>query len=142
MASTYHCAWMWLFFANKDSPYFTAHFFSRWQTPSSRYQLSSGLIQVSSLDIGTQLEPNIHYCCCSVIQSCPFVTPWMAAPQASLSSAIFQSWLKLMSFQSVMPYNHLILCHPLFLMPSVFPSIRVFSNELAVRIKWPKYWLY
>ena len=63
-----------------------------------------------------------------------------AACQASLSFTNSQSLLKLMSIESVMPSNHLILCHPLLLLPSIFPSIRVFSNELALHIKWPKYW--
>ena len=66
--------------------------------------------------------------------------PWTAAHQASLSITISQSLLKLMSIESVMPSNHLILCHPLLLPSSIFPSIRVFSNELAVPIRWPKYW--
>ena len=69
-----------------------------------------------------------------------FATPWTAALQASLSSTIFWSLLKLMSVESVMPSNHLIVCHPLLLLPSVFPSIKVFSNELALCIRWPKYW--
>ena len=67
------------------------------------------------------------------------VTPWTAAHQASLSSTISLNLLKLMSIESVMPSNHLILCHPL-LLTSTFPSIRVFSNELALHIRWPKYW--
>ena len=66
-----------------------------------------------------------------------FATPWTAAPQASLST---QSLPKLMSIEAVMPSNHLILCHPLLLLPSIFPSIRVFSNESALHIRWPKYW--
>ena len=69
-----------------------------------------------------------------------FVTPWTAARQASLSITNFQSLLKLMSIESVMPSNHLILCRPLLLLPSIFPSIRVFSNESVLRIRWPKYW--
>ena len=70
-----------------------------------------------------------------------FATPWTAAHQASLSFTISQSLLKLMSIETVMPSNHLILCHPLLLLPSVFPSIRVFfSNESVLHIKWPKYW--
>ena len=69
-----------------------------------------------------------------------FVTPWTAACQASLSFAISQSLLKLMSIELVMPSNHLILCHPLLLLPSVFPSIKVFSNESALYIRWPTYW--
>ena len=69
-----------------------------------------------------------------------FVTPWTAAHQASLSITNSQSLLKLMSIESVMPSNHLILCHPLLILPSILPSIRVFSNESALRIRWPKYW--
>ena len=67
------------------------------------------------------------------------VTPWTAARQASLSITNSQSPLKPMSIKSVMPSNHLILCHPHLLLPSVFPSIRVFSNE-SVHLRWPKYW--
>ena len=69
-----------------------------------------------------------------------FATPWTAACPASLSFTISQKLLKLMSTESVMPSNHLILCRPLLLLPSIFPSIRVFSNESALRIRWPKYW--
>ena len=69
-----------------------------------------------------------------------FATPWTAARQASLSITNSQSLLKLMSIESVMPSNYLILCHPLLLLLSIFPSIRVFSNESALRIRWPKYW--
>ena len=69
-----------------------------------------------------------------------FVTPWTAACQASLSITNSRSFLKLMSIESVMPSNHLILCRPLRLLPSIFPSIRIFSNESVLRIKWPKYW--
>ena len=69
-----------------------------------------------------------------------FATPWTAARQASLSIANSQSLLKLMSIESVMPSNHLTLCHPLPLLPSICPSIRVFSNESVLHIKWPKYW--
>ena len=68
-----------------------------------------------------------------------FATPWTAACQASLSITNFRSLLELMSIESVIPSNHLILCHPLLLPPSIFPSIRVFSNESVPRIKWPKY---
>ena len=68
-----------------------------------------------------------------------FATPWTAACQAFLSITNSQSLLKLMSIESAMPSNHLILCHPLLLPPSIFPSIRVFSNGSALRIKWPKY---
>ena len=69
-----------------------------------------------------------------------FVTPWTAACQASLSITTSQSLLKLMSIKLVMPSNHLILCRPLFLLPSIFLSIGVFSNESVLHIRWPKYW--
>ena len=69
-----------------------------------------------------------------------FASPWTAACQASLSFTISQSLLKLMPIESVMPSNHLILCRPLLLLPSIFPSIWVFSNESALHIRWPKYW--
>ena len=69
-----------------------------------------------------------------------FVTPWTAACQASLSITNSRSLLKLMSIKSVMPSNHLILCRPLFLLPSIFPCIRIFSNESVLHIRWPKYW--
>ena len=89
------------------------------------------------------------HCCHSVAQfssvwslSCLqlFATPWTAACQASLSIANSWSLLRLMSIESVMPSNHVFLCHPLILLFSVFPSIRVFSNKSALRIRWPKYW--
>ena len=69
-----------------------------------------------------------------------FAIPWTAGPQTSLSLTISQSLLKLMSIESVMPSNHLIHCHALFLPPSIFPSIRVFSNEWALCVRWPKFW--
>ena len=68
-----------------------------------------------------------------------FVTPWTAARQASLSFTNSRNLLKLTSIESVMPCNHLILCHPLLLPPSIFPSIRVFSNQSVLHIRWPKY---
>ena len=77
----------------------------------------------------------------SVAQSRPtYVTPWTAAGQVSLSITNFQSLLKLMSNESVIPSNHLVLCHPVLLLPSVFPSIRVSSNKSSLCIRWPKYW--
>ena len=77
----------------------------------------------------------------SVTQSCPTLCdPWPAARQASLSITNSQSLLKLMSIESVMPFNHIILCCPLLLPPSIFPSISVFSNESVLHIRWPKYW--
>ena len=69
-----------------------------------------------------------------------FVTPWTAAHQASLSFTISRSLLKLMCIESVMPSNHLILCRPLLLLPLIFPSIMVFSNESVLHIRWPRYW--
>ena len=69
-----------------------------------------------------------------------FVTPWTLAHQAFLSFTISQSLLKLMAIESMMPSNQPILCHPLHLLPSIFPSIRVFSNESVLHIKWPKFW--
>ena len=69
-----------------------------------------------------------------------FMTPWTAAHQASLSITNSRSLFKLMPIKSVMPSNHLILCRPLFLPPSIFPSIRVFSNESVLPIRWPNYW--
>ena len=80
----------------------------------------------------------LSFCCHSVVSDS--ATPWTTACQASLSFTISQSVLKLMSIESVMPSNHLILCHPRLLLPSVFPSIRVFSSESALPIRWPKYW--
>ena len=69
-----------------------------------------------------------------------FATPWTAAHQASLFFTISWNLLKLMSIESMMPSNHLILCRPLLLLPSIFPSITVFFNELVLHIRWPKYW--
>ena len=80
-------------------------------------------------------------CCCSVAKSCLTLHyPMDCSTQASLPFTLFWSLLKLMSIESVMPSNHLILCHPFLLLPSIFPSMRVFSNELALHIRWPKYW--
>ena len=87
------------------------------------------------------MEYNLQTCCSQSL-SCVrlFVTPWTKACQVSLSFTIFQNVSKLISIESVMPFNHLILCHPLLLLASIFPSIRVFSHESALRIRWPKYW--
>ena len=80
------------------------------------------------------------YCCCSVAKSyLTLCDPWTAAHQGSLAFIISWSWLKLMSIESVIPSNHLFLYRPLLLLPSIFPSIRVFSSELALHIRWPKY---
>ena len=81
------------------------------------------------------IEVTVQFSCIQL-----FVTPWTAAHQASLSITNFQSLIKLMSIESVMPSNHLILCRLLLLLPSIFPSIRVFSNESVLHIRWPKYW--
>ena len=79
--------------------------------------------------------------CCPVAESCPTLCdPMNGSAPASLSFTISRSLLKLMSIESVMPSNHLNLCHPLFLLPSIFPSIRVVSSESALHIRWPKYW--
>ena len=88
--------------------------------------------------ISSLAYPSVQFS--SVAQSWLFATPWIAALQASLS--ITNSWnlLKLMSIKSVMPSSHLILCRPLLLLPPFPPSIRVFSNESALRMRWPKYW--
>ena len=91
-----------------------------------------------------------HIFCCSVqfssVQSLSrvrlFATPWIAARQASLSITNSRSSLRLTSIESVMPSSHLILCHPLILRPSIPPSIRVFSNESTLHMRWPKYWSY
>ena len=69
-----------------------------------------------------------------------FGTPWTSACRASMSSPVSQSLLKLMSIGSVMPSNHLVLCHSLLLLPSIFPRIKTFSNESVICIRWPKYW--
>ena len=83
-----------------------------------------------------QMEPSVQLFSCVWL----FVTPWTAACQASLSITNSQSLLKFMSIELVMPSSHLILCRPLLPMPSIFPSIRVFSNESVLCIRWPKYW--
>ena len=97
---------------------------------------------------------SLHPCCCKWLYFIPFSEWFSSAAQScltlcdpmdcsvpgSLSITSSQSLLKLMSFESVMPSNHLILCHPLLLLPSIFPSIRVFFSELVLHIRWPKYW--
>ena len=89
-------------------------------------------------------QPPMEWCFVQPLQSLScvqlFVTPWTAAHQASLSITNSQSLLKLMSIERVMPSNHLILCRPLLLLPSIFPSIRVYSNESVLHIRWPQYW--
>ena len=97
----------------------------KWEQP--KYQ--SGKDQFSSVQFSHSLSP-VRL----------FATPWTAAGQSSLSITNSQSLLKHMYIELVMPSNHLILCHPLLLPPSIFSSIRVFSNESALRVRWPKYW--
>ena len=90
------------------------------------------------------LQLLLWHSCCVVVQSLGhvkhFATLWSSAYQAPLFTTISQSLLKLMSIESLMPSNHFVLCRPLLLPPSIFPSIWVFSNEAALRIRWPKYW--
>ena len=96
-----------------------------------------------SIEIGTQqlkIKFAVCICYCSIAQSCLFLTPWTAARQASLSFTISQSLLKLMSVESEMPSNHLVLRCPLLFLSSVFPTIRVFSSKSVLHIRWPKYW--
>ena len=105
---------------------------------------------VSTCPIGSEsacpkiMQKLLHSPYCQSVQALSpvllFATPWTTAPQASLSIPNSQSLLKLMSIESVMPSNCLILCRPLLLLPSIFPSIRVFSNESALCIRWPKQW--
>ena len=105
--------------------------------------LALGNVNLGSLQVFPWLDCSLlfHF---SSVQSLSrvqlFATPWTAGCQASLSITNSQSLFKLMSIQSVMPSSHLILCHPLLLLPSIFPSIRVISNESALRMSWPKYW--
>jgi len=93
-----------------------------------------------SSELTSLLTPTMPYSVQSLSHVWLFVTPWTAAYQAFLFITNSWSLLKLMSIESVMPSNHLNLCHPLLLLPSIFPSIRVFSNESALCIRWPKYW--
>ena len=94
-----------------------------------------GMVDIISPIIPVR-EPSVQLLSCGWL----FVTPWAAARQASLSITNSQSLLKLISMKSVMLSNHLILCHPFLLLPAIFPSIRVFSDESVLRIRWPKYW--
>ena len=90
---------------------------------------------------GLALFSSVQFSSVQLLSHVPlFAIPWTAARQVSLSITTSRSLLKLMSTESVMPSNHLILCCPLLLQPSIFLSIRVFSNESALRIRWPKYW--
>ena len=116
-------------------------------TNGSRNHVDGGCVLMSLLLLvlcsavpGSQGQPPSIVVVWSLSHVQLFEPPWTAARQASLPFTITQSLVKLMSIESVMPSNHLILWHPLLLLPSIFPSIRVFSNELALRIRWPKFW--
>ena len=89
--------------------------------------------------IPTWEAPDTYFHCCSVAKLCPTLTAWTAAHQASLSFTISRSLFKLISIELVMLSNHLVLCRPLLLLPLIVPSIRVFPNESALCIRWPKY---
>ena len=90
--------------------------------------------------VHTEVGYYLGCCCCSVAQSCLTETPWTATRQAPLSITNSWSLPRLMSIELMMPSNHFILCRSLLLRPSILPSIGVFSNESALRIRWPKYW--
>ena len=110
------------------------------KSSTTRY-LTFWVLEIIPLDLMLMMQTSVQF---SSVQSLSrvwlFATPWTAARQASVSITNIWSLLKLMSVKSVMPSIHLILCRPLLLLPSVFPSIRVFSNELVLCIRWPKYW--
>ena len=113
--------------------------FSAWFPGTLTLEEKGACPQQTSLDQPLLLGSSVQF---SSVQSLSwvqlFVTPWTAACQASLSNTNSRSLLKFMSIESVMPSKHLILCHPLLLPPSIFPSIRVFSKESVLRIRWPK----
>ena len=103
------------------------------------YNLDEYLKKLWELFYPLEVKASIQFI--SVAQSCPTLCdPMIAARQASLSITNSRSLLKLVSIESVVPSNHFILCRPLLLLPSIFPSIRVFSNESVLHIRWPKYW--
>ena len=106
------------------------HIWQDWACPSKTGRAAPGNMVTCLYISSVQLLSRVQL----------FVIPWTVAHQASLSITNFWSLLKLMSIKSVMPHNHLILCHPLLLLPSIFPSIRVFSNESVLRTRWPKKW--
>ena len=114
-----------------------------------KQQLEQDMEELTSSELGKDYVSAMYSLCLlhfyrvqfsSVAQSCLFATPWTVACQASLSITNSQSLLKLMSIKPVMPSNYLILHHPLLLLLSIFPSIRVFCNESVLCIRWPKYW--
>ena len=124
-----------------NMPSFLPSFSSVLKTETGQWFPSNSCLQhltVKSLHL-CHTVPSVQF---SLVTRCVqlFMTPYTAAQQASLSITNSLSLLKLMSIKLVMPSNHLILCHPLLLLPAVFPSIRVFSNESVLHIRWPKYW--
>ena len=102
--------------------------------------------ELNLFELCIRVYAEVHQCVSFILRSVQFSyvrlfgIPWTAACQASVSITNSRSLLKLMSIELLMPSNHLILCHPLLLLPSIFPSIRVFFNESALWIRWPKYW--
>ena len=117
--------------------------FPEWEERNKRPEnLLKEIITENFQNLRKEMDIQIQKaCCCSVAWLCPTLCdPRTAAHQTSRSFTITWSLLKLVSIESVMPSNHLILCHPLLLLPSIFPRIRVFSNESGLRIRWPKYW--
>ena len=108
-----------------------------WSIPSSTRQVQSGKFTLGCSS-GVRLSFFVVVQSLSCVQL--FETPWTASCQAPLSLTISRNLLKFMYVESVMPSNHLFLCHPLLLLPSIFSSIRVFSHESALHIRWPKYW--
>ena len=113
--------------------------------PYAKRCWASSHLLVGHLHFLSGKSVNTTFICTVVVVQLPshvrlFATPWTAAHQASLSFTISWSLLKLMTNESVTPYNHLILCHPLLILPSILPSIRVFSNESALHTRWQKYW--
>ena len=133
-ASGHHEVWGWQKVIEGDRRQeVTWDWPNRWNTETKRSQIPQWWrrgLQMWKKDVVVHLLSRVRL----------FATPWTAARQASLSFTISQSLLRLMSIESVMPSNHLILCCPLLLLPSIFPSIRFFSNESVLRIRWPKYW--
>ena len=134
-----------LFFFSLCIFYILAALHRIWEhSPPTRDQIhapcTKGKVSTTGLPGKSPSDPSVSVCCSSVTQSCLFATAGNAAQQASLSITVSRSLLKLVSIELVMPSNHLILCRPLLLLPSIFPRSRVFSNELALCIKCPKYW--
>ena len=108
---------------------------------SGMLDLLYNIVWFNNTELKSTQAQNHKHSCCSVAKSClTLCNPWTAARHASLSITNSRSLLKLMFIESVMPSNHFILYHPLLFPPSIFPSIRVFPNESALHITWPKYW--